>query len=360
MNLAESILATRSNMAKVFISYSSKDKPFATRLERALNIEGVAVWLDEKRLNVGDSIIQKLGTAINDSDFVVAVLSSASVKSSWVLKELSLAMTREQIEQKACVLPVKIDDCEVPSFLKDKLYADFTDIKNFQASFDRLLKTILNADLDDLCEYCGSLIPLSHTQCLRCKQYVSPYKTREINTRRSRETVISRYRLGGDQSFGKVDFACFCSASNNFEAYVNRRALELIHRAACLAAPKETIGLLLGLTLNDGLGPYTLVLIAEAAQEEETEVIPGQVRITSSGSARMRGRLAGSYPELEVVGWFHSHPAYPPRFSSVDRHEQSTWTSPSHVAIVVTCLPAAERFGLYHGPESNTLDHRSH
>src|SRR5689334_21229059 len=126
-------------MTRVFISHSSLDKPFARRLETSLRLAGVDAWLDEKKLLIGDSIIKELGNAIDESDFVVAVLSNNSVRSTWVEKELSLAMTQEQERKAKVVLPVKIDDCVVPSFLKDKLYADFSDATRFDEAIYTLL-----------------------------------------------------------------------------------------------------------------------------------------------------------------------------------------------------------------------------
>src|SRR5436190_9863056 len=102
-----------------------KDAAFAQRLYRALDGEGVEVSIDEKDFQIGDSIPEKIGDAIERSDFVIAILSSASVKSNWVLTELRLAITKQVETQRKSILPVKIEGCAVPSFLKDKLYADF-------------------------------------------------------------------------------------------------------------------------------------------------------------------------------------------------------------------------------------------
>ena len=74
-------------MAKIFISYSSKNKAFARRLSEDLNRMGHEPWLDEWAIKVGECIITKIDRGIADSDFVVIILSSHSVKSGWVEKE---------------------------------------------------------------------------------------------------------------------------------------------------------------------------------------------------------------------------------------------------------------------------------
>lgn len=55
-------------------------------------------------------------------------------------KELSLAMTEEVSKHELKVLPAKIDDCELPALLSDKLYADFT--HGYYNGMRRLLESI--------------------------------------------------------------------------------------------------------------------------------------------------------------------------------------------------------------------------
>ena len=129
-------------MPSVFLSHNSKDKPFVRQLATRLSDEGVVVWLDEAVLNIGDSLIEKISEGIKGMDYVAAVISKNSVASAWVQKELSLAMTKEIAGRKVVVLPIVIDDCDLPDSLGDKLYADFRDPSAFDASFGKLLKAI--------------------------------------------------------------------------------------------------------------------------------------------------------------------------------------------------------------------------
>lgn len=129
-------------MPSVFLSHSSKDKFFARKLAEGLTNRGVTVWIDEAELRIGDSLIDKISGAIQESDYVAAVLSHNSVSSNWVQKELQLAMTKEIGGKQVVVLPIMIDRCEIPPFLADKLYADFTDVDDFDAPMERLLHAI--------------------------------------------------------------------------------------------------------------------------------------------------------------------------------------------------------------------------
>jgi len=97
------------------------------------------VWIDEAELKIGDSLVSKISAAIDKADFVAAILSHNSVRSKWVTKELQLAMTQEIEGRRVKVLPILIERCEVPEFLADKVYADFTDPDDFDGPLSRLL-----------------------------------------------------------------------------------------------------------------------------------------------------------------------------------------------------------------------------
>lgn len=132
-------------MPSVFLSHSSKDKLFVIRLASDLAKRGVSVWVDEAQLDVGDSLIQKIAEGIYECDYVAAVISQNTVGSEWVQKELQLAMTREIEGKRIRVLPILIDQCrdQMPFFLRDKLYADFTAESSYGTEFTKLLRAIV-------------------------------------------------------------------------------------------------------------------------------------------------------------------------------------------------------------------------
>lgn len=117
---------TQSPAPRVFISYSHSDKRVVERLRRYLQDHNIEVWIDEVELSFGDPMIESLRMAIDSVDAVIAVLSTASVGSRWVLEELELAMTRQVNDREFVVVPVVIEDCHLPGFLASRFYADFT------------------------------------------------------------------------------------------------------------------------------------------------------------------------------------------------------------------------------------------
>lgn len=126
----------------VFLSHSHKDKAFVRTLARNLERFGIRVWLDEAELRVGDSLIATLSQVIKDIDIVVAVISTSSVQSAWVLEELQWAMTH-QVEGKATkVLPVVKEPCVQPPFLAGRLFADFSNSYRRKRNLESLVSSI--------------------------------------------------------------------------------------------------------------------------------------------------------------------------------------------------------------------------
>lgn len=123
----------------IFISYSHQDKDFVDKLATNLVMHKARVWIDRWELNVGDSIIERIQEAIKESDALIVVISNSSMKSEWCKKELSAGFLRELEEKRVVVLPLLLEKCEMPIFLRGKMYADF------RHDFDKGLKTILEA-----------------------------------------------------------------------------------------------------------------------------------------------------------------------------------------------------------------------
>jgi len=109
---------------RVFLSHGWSDKPIARSLAAKLVERGIGVWLDEAEIQLGDSLIEKIRGAIDSVDYVVVLLSETSVKSEWVKREVDVAMNQEIAHRRVKVLPIRLDNCELPGFLLGKPYAE--------------------------------------------------------------------------------------------------------------------------------------------------------------------------------------------------------------------------------------------
>lgn len=135
-------------MTSVFISHSSLDKKFARRIAKDLALNGVRVWIDESELNVGDSLLQKIAIAIEDMRYLAVILTPNSVGSSWVQKELAMAMSIELDKRQIKVLPIVAEKCSVPLFLRDKLQARMCTDKQYKSEFPKILRAINSEQVD--------------------------------------------------------------------------------------------------------------------------------------------------------------------------------------------------------------------
>lgn len=129
-------------MSKIFLSHTSIDKPFVRKLANDLRSNGHTVWIDEAEINIGDSLIGKIRDGLDSVDYVAVILSQASIKSEWVQKELEIASNRELKEKKKVVLPIKIEDVELPGFLEGKFYGDFSNEKEYSEKLELLLRSL--------------------------------------------------------------------------------------------------------------------------------------------------------------------------------------------------------------------------
>jgi hypothetical protein len=143
-NIPKKKLASKEldKMPSIFLSHNAKDKFFVRELANRLSRLGVKVWIDEAEIKIGDSLTEKIGSAIEKTDFVGVVLSRNSINSQWVQKELQIALQEEFRKKKVVVLPLLLEPVELPPFLRDKLYADFTSPKKYNQSFPKLLEAL--------------------------------------------------------------------------------------------------------------------------------------------------------------------------------------------------------------------------
>ncbi len=97
------------------------------------------MWIDERHLDVGDEISDVLTAAVVDADFVIVVLSIHAVCSPWVQRELNEALEQELRRGRTIVLPVRIDNHEMPSVLANRVFSDF------RGDYGSALGNLLNA-----------------------------------------------------------------------------------------------------------------------------------------------------------------------------------------------------------------------
>ena len=145
IDMADEELTLRNIMStadkpQAFISYSSKDKEFVSRLVNDFRKNNLRVWLMENELKLGDSITQKIEEGLQTSEYFFAVLSNSSLQSTWCEKEYQKAIECERQNQSPRVIPLVIEDCEIPSYMSDKYYADFRN--DYETCVKKIIESI--------------------------------------------------------------------------------------------------------------------------------------------------------------------------------------------------------------------------
>ncbi len=128
---------------KVFVSHASEDKQrFVLRFAEALRSKGIDAWVDKWEILPGDSLVDKIfEEGLKNATAVIIVLSKNSVDKPWVREELNASVV-QKIANKTKIIPVVIDECEIPAALKSTVWERIRDLEHFQAELDRIVSAI--------------------------------------------------------------------------------------------------------------------------------------------------------------------------------------------------------------------------
>lgn len=109
----------------IFISHTAADKhcidPIAHTLAEVYGKENV--FYDSWSIQPGDSIIGEMNKGLEQCEFFFLFVSKRSLKSEMVSLEWKNALISKSYKE-IKFIPVKLDDCEIPSILRDTLYID--------------------------------------------------------------------------------------------------------------------------------------------------------------------------------------------------------------------------------------------
>lgn len=136
----------------VFISYSTKDTDFATRLHADLQNNGVRCWYAPEDLGIGSRFPEAIDKSIHQHDKLLLVLSQHSIGSPWVEQEVNTALSVERSTGNTVLFPVRLDDQVMgenygwPANIRNSRHiGDFREWKThdkYEAAFSRLLRDL--------------------------------------------------------------------------------------------------------------------------------------------------------------------------------------------------------------------------
>ena len=140
---SSSQIVDRRRALRVFLCHSSGDKPAVRELHHRLLADQIDPWLDEEKLLPGQDWSQEIGKAVRTSDVVIVCLSrGATSKVGFVQKEIKYALdvADEQPEGTIFIIPLKLEECEVPERLRRWQWVDCFD----ETGYKRLIAALRN------------------------------------------------------------------------------------------------------------------------------------------------------------------------------------------------------------------------
>ena len=94
----------------IFLSYSREDNDFVKKLKRDLESHGYSVWIDTDDIHTGADWHSVIGTALQNSKALIAVLTAKYLVSKYCKNELFMAS-----HQKKPIFPIMLETVDFSS-----------------------------------------------------------------------------------------------------------------------------------------------------------------------------------------------------------------------------------------------------
>lgn len=176
------------NQRQTFISYSRVNKDFASKLAKELKEEGFSVWFDLMDIPTGARWDDEVENALHESEIFLIILTPDSIASENVKDEIGYA-----IDHGTRILPILLENCEIPLRLRRFQYVDFTKL-TYKEGIDRaeeLLKKFVEEES----------IPLSAGSGTDASENAYESVT-TAPTFRTRKAKVNPYMIGGAAFLG--------------------------------------------------------------------------------------------------------------------------------------------------------------
>jgi hypothetical protein len=124
-------------MSDIFISYSSKDRPWVEPFAKVLESHGWSVWWD-RNIPTGGSFNAVIRQELSAAKCAIVVWSEQAVESEWVQAEA------DEARKQAKYLPIRIDESDIPLGFTQRTFQSLADweVGADHPGFSQLLKDI--------------------------------------------------------------------------------------------------------------------------------------------------------------------------------------------------------------------------
>lgn len=133
---------SQTRKLRVFLCHASQDKSSVRRIHRSLTKVGwIDPWLDEEKLLPGEDWNLEIDKTLETTDVVLVCFSNHSItKEGYVQKEIRkvLDVSLEKPEGTIFVIPVRLEQCEIPRSLSKWQCVDYF----VDGSLERIIKSL--------------------------------------------------------------------------------------------------------------------------------------------------------------------------------------------------------------------------
>lgn len=134
-------LQKEKNM-KIFISHASRDLTFARCLATDIMEKGYDVFLDDWSIDLGENIINKINEGLEESQILIPIISKHFLGSVFCLDEWTSFYMRFAKIRKESILPLIIDDSDIPPIMSAIKYFRTQDGYSYQKFLSQLINAL--------------------------------------------------------------------------------------------------------------------------------------------------------------------------------------------------------------------------
>jgi hypothetical protein len=125
---------------KVYLSYTNDGEYLAQRIRKELENRDIQVWSSRENIIPGEVWINSILRAIEASDAFLPIITKNSYSSSSSNSEITLALSSQKRSKTKKIIPILAEKTsEIPFFLKDIQYADFSNKDLFNEQLSKLV-----------------------------------------------------------------------------------------------------------------------------------------------------------------------------------------------------------------------------
>lgn len=133
-------------MCRIFISHSEKDELFVEHIRRLSHLIDVECLIAEHKLEAGTELWEKIRRMIDQSYFIIPILTVNGIESDWVQREITMAKT---LDKKFIPVVEEIVKDKIPDPLKGKEFIIF-DKDNILETLEKIVIQLKDYKKNDL------------------------------------------------------------------------------------------------------------------------------------------------------------------------------------------------------------------